>query len=190
MPKIVDRARYRKQLLKKCSDLFAGKGYGSLTMRQIAKEIGVSTGTLYHYFSSKEELFIQLIEEITEQDILRANSEINDGLETVEEKVFALGQFIVQNEKLFCRQNLLLINFFQQTELEQEALVEAIKRSFQRYREEIMKFLGIANLAIANHVSCLIDGFIYQRAFTSESVDIEQQMELLALMLAAYLDRQ
>ena len=188
MPKIVDRAHYRKQLLNKCFDLFAHKGYGSLTMRQIAREIGVSTGTLYHYFSGKEELFIQLIEEITERDILRANNEISNGLETVEEKVLALGQFIVQNEKLFCRQNLLLINFFQQTELKQKEVVEAIDRSFQRYKQGIMKFLGVDDYAIANHVSCLIDGLIYQRAFTFESVDIEQQMELLALMLAAYLD--
>ncbi|MEM7759849.1 MAG: helix-turn-helix domain-containing protein, partial [Cyanobacteria bacterium P01_A01_bin.40] len=71
MPKIVDHHRYRKELLAKCFDLFAQRGYGSLTMRQVAKEIGVSTGTLYHYFASKEELFRQLIEEITEQDILR-----------------------------------------------------------------------------------------------------------------------
>ncbi len=41
--------------------------------------------------------------------------------------------------------------------------------------------------AIANHVSCLIDGLISQRAFDPESVDIQQQMELLAQMLSAYL---
>ena len=51
-----------------------------------------------------------------------------------------------------------------------------------------MEFLGIEDRAIANHVSCLIDGLIYQRAFTSESVKIEQQMKLLASMLTAYLN--
>lgn len=189
MPKIVDHAHYKKELLKKCFNLFAQKGYGSLTIRQVAKEIGVSTGTLYHYFSSKEELFVQLIEEITEQDILLAINEIDhEGLQTIEQKVFALGQFIVNNEELFYRQNLLLINFFQQTELIQKPLVEAIKHSSQRYQNEIMTFLGIDNPAIANHISCLIDGLIYQRAFTTEVVAIEKQMELLALMLSTYLN--
>ena len=188
MPKIVDRDRYRKELLEKCFNLFANQGYGSLTMRQIATEIGVSTGTLYHYFSSKEDLFIQSIEEITEQDLLLAANEIDDGLETIEEKVSALGKFIVKNEQLFRRQNLLLINFLQQTELTQEPLVKAIERSHLRYQQEIMAFLCLEDRAIALYVSCLIDGLIYQRAFASDLVDLEAQMKLLAQMLSAYLN--
>ena len=189
MPKIVDRSRYRKELLNKCFDLFAQKGYGSLTMRQVATEIGVSTGTLYHYFDSKEDLFTQLIEEITEQDILLANSEIDDeGLETIEQRVLALGRFIAKNEELFYKQNLLLTNFAQQT-LKQQSIVEAIKSSNKRYQKEIMEFLRVDDLAIASHVSCLIDGLIYQRAFSPETVDIKEQTKLLALMLSAYLNR-
>ena len=68
MPKIVDRDRYRKELLNKCFDIFAEKGYSSVTMREIGSEIGVSTGTLYHYFPSKESLFEQLIEYLSYED--------------------------------------------------------------------------------------------------------------------------
>lgn len=189
MPKIVDRDRYRKELLKKCFDLFAQRGYGSLTMRQIAKEIGVSTGTLYHYFPSKEELFVQLIEEITKQDTSISADDIQ-GLETIEERILALGQFLMENEHYFHQQTLIFINFFQQPELEQKPILEAVKRSNQRYQEAIMQFLGIDNQAISNHVSCLIDGLISQRAFAPESVAISEQMELLAQMLSAYLENQ
>ena len=187
MPKIVDRDLYRKELLSKCFDLFAERGYGSLTMRQIAKEIGVSTGTLYHYFSSKEDLFVQLIEEITEQDILYATEVIkNQSSDTIEEKILALGQFIVKNEDYFRKQTLLFINFFQQPDLEQQQLVEAVQLSYKRYQEEMMKFLDLDDIAIANHISCFIDGLISQRAFAPELVDIQQQMDLLAQMLSAY----
>ena len=191
MPKIVDHNLYRKELLAKCFDLFAQRGYGSLTMRQVAKEIGVSTGTLYHYFASKEELFRQLIEEITEQDILRATDEIEvQNLKTIKERILALGQFIAENEDYFYKQTLLFINFFQQPDLEQQQLVEAVKLSYKRYQEEMMNFLGINNRAIANHVACLIDGLISQRALDPESVDLQQQMDLLAQMLSTYLDNQ
>ncbi|MDJ0596802.1 MAG: TetR/AcrR family transcriptional regulator [Pleurocapsa sp. MO_226.B13] len=190
MPKIVDHDRYRKELLTKCFDLFAQRGYGSLTMRQIAKEIGVSTGTLYHYFSSKEELFIQLIEEITEQDILNANQEIDRlDLKTIHEKVLALGEFIVKNEDYFRKQTLLFINFIQQPDLEQQQIVEAIKKSYQRYQEEMMKSLGTDNIAIANHICCLIDGLILQLTYTPELVNFEEQIKLLAQMLTAYLQK-
>ena len=188
MPKIVNHDRYRKELLTKCFDLFAQRGYGSLTMRQVAQEIGVSTGTLYHYFASKEELFRQLIAEISEQDILRATDEIEaQSLKTIKERILALGQFIAENEDYFYKQTLLFINFFQQPDLEEQQLVEAVKRSYKRYQEEIMKFLSIDNKAIVNHVSCLIDGLISQRAFDPESVSIKEQMELLAQMLSVYL---
>lgn len=188
MPKIVDRDLYRKELLAKCFDLFAQKGYGSLTMRQIAKEIGVSTGTIYHYFASKEELFTQLVEEITEQDILSANDEIeNQNLETIEEKILALGQFIIKHEDYFNKQTLLYINFLQQPNLEQQQLIEAVKKSYERYQEEMMKSLGIDNIAIANHISGLIDGLMLQRFFVPELVSVEAQIELLAQMLSAYL---
>ncbi len=189
MPKIVDHDRYRKELLKKCFDLFAQRGYGSLTMRQVAQEIGVSTGTLYHYFPSKEALFLQLIEEITQQDTSISADDIQ-GVETIEERILALGQFLMEHEDYFHKQTLIFINFFQQPELEQEPIIEAVKRSNQRYQEAIMQFLGIDNPAIANHVSCLIDGLISQRAFDPESVSIKGQMELLAQMLSAYLDNQ
>ena len=69
MPKIVDHDQYRKELLSKCLTLFAERGYGSVTMRQIGQGLGVSTGTLYHYFPSKESILIQLVEELCEQDI-------------------------------------------------------------------------------------------------------------------------
>ncbi len=186
MPKIVDHDRYRQELLLKCFDLFAQRGYGSLTMRQIAKEIGVSTGTLYHYFPSKEALFVQLIEEITKQDT-SISADALQGLETIEERILALGQFLMEHEDYFHKQTLIFINFFQQPELEQEPIIEAVKRSNQLYQEAIEQFLGIDNQAIANHVSCLIDGLISQRAFAPESVSIKEQMELLAQMLSTYL---
>jgi AcrR family transcriptional regulator len=190
MPKVVDRDRYRQELLQQCFDLFAQKGYGSLTMRQIAAKIGVSTGTLYHYFSSKEELFIQLIEEITEQDILYATDAIKfQEIETLGEKVRAIGHFIAKNEDYFHKQTFLFINFLMQSELEQQQLIEAVKRSYKSYQEEMMKVLGIENRAIAGYISCFIDGLITQRSFAPEIVVFEEQIELLAQMLTLYVAR-
>jgi AcrR family transcriptional regulator len=67
MPKVVDHDQYRRTLLQQSLDLFAENGYSSITMRQLAEGLGVSTGTLYHYFPNKENMFLQLVEELTEQ---------------------------------------------------------------------------------------------------------------------------
>ncbi|AZO95878.1 TetR/AcrR family transcriptional regulator [Halocella sp. SP3-1] len=42
--------------------LFADRGYAETSMSSIAEEAGVSKGTLYLYFSSKEEMFREMIE--------------------------------------------------------------------------------------------------------------------------------
>ncbi|OLV16151.1 TetR/AcrR family transcriptional regulator [Deinococcus marmoris] len=62
MPKIVDREQQRALILDRSFAVFVHRGYGHLRMRALAQDIGVSFGTLYHYFPSKEALFYALLE--------------------------------------------------------------------------------------------------------------------------------
>jgi len=188
MPKVVDHDKYRKALLRQCFDLFADQGYASLTTRQIAKALGVSTGTLYYYFPSKEDLFMQLIEELTTQDLLRATAEIG-GLSTLRERILALGDFLEANEDCFIKQTLLMMDFYQQAGVGQSRVNEAVQRVSARSRDEIMTALQLDNPLLATHVLCLIDGLISERMVNPEMVSYRQQAELLADLLTAYLEK-
>lgn len=188
MPKVVDHDEYRKALLRQCFDLFADHGYASLTTRQIAKALGVSTGTLYYYFPSKEDLFMQLIEELTTQDLLRATAEIG-GLSTLRERILALGDFLEANEDYFIKQTLLMMDFYQQAGVGQSRVNEAVQRVSARSRDEIMTALQLDSPLLATHVLCLIDGLISERMVNPEMVSYRQQAELLADLLTAYLEK-
>lgn len=61
MPKIVDHEAYRGALLRDSFGVVARMGYGSLSMKQLAQSLNVSTGLIYHYFASKEEWFVNLV---------------------------------------------------------------------------------------------------------------------------------
>lgn len=65
MPKIADEARIarRDQIIAAAAGCFARAGYHATTMADIAEAAGVSKGTPYLYFPSKEALFIALYEE-------------------------------------------------------------------------------------------------------------------------------
>ena len=188
MPKIVDHDQYRKELLCKCFDLIAARGYAAITMRQIAKQLEVSTGTLYHYFPSKETLFEQLIEELTNQDILRAMEKIEPSA-TLAERVSALCHFLAENEEYFLKQIFLCVNLYQQQGLEQTQLSNAVRLASQRYRSAIAQLMEINDPAIATHVMCLVNGLIIERAADPVTIDLGQQAELLAQMLSAYLEK-
>jgi AcrR family transcriptional regulator len=65
MPKIAEEARAarRDQIIAAAAGRFARAGYHATTMADIAEAAGVSKGTPYLYFPSKEALFIALYEE-------------------------------------------------------------------------------------------------------------------------------
>lgn len=48
----------RGQLTAACAYLIATKGYSHTSVRDVAGEVGISTGTLLHHFASKEEMLI------------------------------------------------------------------------------------------------------------------------------------
>ncbi|HLI37491.1 MAG TPA: TetR/AcrR family transcriptional regulator [Streptosporangiaceae bacterium] len=65
MPKITEAARAarRNQIIASAAACFARDGYHATTMAGIAEQAGVSKGTPYLYFDSKEALFLALHEE-------------------------------------------------------------------------------------------------------------------------------
>jgi AcrR family transcriptional regulator len=61
VPKIVDHNAYRRELLSASFKVAASVGYGSLSMKQLAQSLNISTGTIYHYFKNKEDWFVSLV---------------------------------------------------------------------------------------------------------------------------------
>lgn len=48
-------------ILEEALSLFSTQGFAATTMRQIAAKAGVSLGSIYNHFSSKEEIFLAII---------------------------------------------------------------------------------------------------------------------------------
>ena len=62
----------REAILAACRRITATRGLPAVSMRAVATEAHVALGTLYHYFSDKDELLIAAVESVW-QDILRLN---------------------------------------------------------------------------------------------------------------------
>jgi TetR/AcrR family transcriptional regulator len=56
----------RKKILDVAEGQFAAKGYTGAHLQSIAKEVGVQKTALYYYFSSKEALYVAILERILE----------------------------------------------------------------------------------------------------------------------------
>jgi AcrR family transcriptional regulator len=53
----------RRQIMQGAGEVFLAQGFDAASMGAIARQAGVSKGTLYVYFKSKEELFESIVEE-------------------------------------------------------------------------------------------------------------------------------
>ncbi len=60
---VLDKQKHtKKKILDSAFNVFVRNGYNDTTMSHIVKESGLSKGAIYHYYSSKKELFASLID--------------------------------------------------------------------------------------------------------------------------------
>jgi len=69
LPKIVDHEQFRKEILEKAHAVFRHEGYQAISLRKLSSELGVTTGTLYHYFKNKEDLVRAVLENALNESI-------------------------------------------------------------------------------------------------------------------------
>ena len=160
MPKIVNHEQYRKELLNKCFDLFAEKGYAAITMRQISASLKVSTGTLYHYFPNKQALFEQLVEEISQQDIITALTEFG-GKNNLLELMAALGRYLVRNEDYLIKWTYLWVYFCQHQDSKIMLTNSTVfKRANQRCQQVACDLLGVPDVVLASFFLSFVYGVV------------------------------
>ena len=60
----LDAAERRGQILDTANALFAERGFGDVSIDDIAREAGVTRGLIHHYFGGRKDVYIALIERL------------------------------------------------------------------------------------------------------------------------------
>jgi AcrR family transcriptional regulator len=99
------KAQNRAKLLTAARKVFAEKGLGAATARDIVRETDLATGTFYNYFDSKEELFTALLDELAEKARARVRARRREPGRTVEQCVeaayLAYFELVLEERELF-----------------------------------------------------------------------------------------
>jgi AcrR family transcriptional regulator len=183
MPKLVDHVRYRKHLLAQCFDLFAERGYSALTMRQIARALNVSTGTLYHYFPGKEALFGQLAEAISQQTVTEALSQA-PGQAPLEERLMGLFRFLAEHEADLQKQFLISFDYYQHRDLYGSSARAILQASAERYDQGIQVYVGLADPGLCLLLRHLINGLLIRRMLDGTTVPFVEHARPFVEILA------
>lgn len=94
----------KQRIIETAIRLVSEKGYHRTTTSMIAKRAGVSQGIIFHYFKSKENLFLTLLRESSDKLLLTMEERIKgekDTLKKVKGIIEAYLELAEKEEKLF-----------------------------------------------------------------------------------------
>ena len=101
----------RQQILDVAARLFLKFGLESVSMSQVAADVGGSKATLYNYFQNKEELFVEVVMKIIGHMTERAATALERNLPLME-KLKSLGieylKFILEDDSIALYRNVLI----------------------------------------------------------------------------------
>lgn len=143
----------RNKVLAGALECFYSKGYDAATIDDIVKQSGVSKGSIYKLFKSKEEIYIQVIERNT-NDLMDEIRTILGNHSTAQEKITSL--FTEYLSKNFGPHSL---KWF---------LVQSEFELFSSRREDMMKLLAEIRLSKLELISNVIIEGIQNGEFKKE----------------------
>src|SRR4051795_3408745 len=81
------KAQNRAKLLVAARKVFAEKGYGEATARDIVRETDLASGTFYNYFTDKQDAFMALLDEMGEKGRALVRAQRQDTKLSLEERI-------------------------------------------------------------------------------------------------------
>jgi AcrR family transcriptional regulator len=135
--------------------IIATRGMEALTVREIAREVGISDGDIYRHFASKKDILMLLIEDI-EKTLLdavdRAASEKSEPLESLENVLKAHLSYVEQ------RRGVSLIVISETLRLADKSLGKRMFEVVNRYLRRIEELLaqGVKSGQISQEIDLVI----------------------------------
>lgn len=142
-----ERLLKRFEILEAAANLFASKGFDGTKLEDIAEAAEFGKGTLYNYFENKEEIYVEIIDRITD-DYLEELKKMNLNTKTLNDFISLLIEYLidfVSNDK-----SAFLMLLRLRTEIN---AIEKVRKSkkIKNYRVEATKiFNAKLNAAIKN----------------------------------------
>ncbi|GAC17803.1 TetR/AcrR family transcriptional regulator [Paraglaciecola arctica] len=97
---IVDKDKKRRDIAGACTELLLEKGIKNLTITEIARTAGIGKGTVYDYFSNKEEIVFEIIRKFIEEHQHNLLSR-SDQQTSTKQKVLYLFDFFLSEYKSY-----------------------------------------------------------------------------------------
>ena len=100
----IKREKKKERIMEAAAELFSTKNYHEVMMDDVAKLISVAKGTVYNYFTSKEELYFTIMHTRMENLLSLLKQKIeseNSSIDSLRAFVVHLYMFMIKHRKFF-----------------------------------------------------------------------------------------
>lgn len=139
LKKMENLTEKQKRVLQASLELFASQGFEATTSQQIAKRAGVSVGSVYHTFPTKQAILVAVLAPIFEGTMDTVANQFNDntfgkGFESVEELV----KVTIADRFYFADKNINVIRLMLGQMLVNSVFVEDLKKFFDQQAKQLV----------------------------------------------------
>lgn len=139
LKKMENLTEKQKRVLQASLELFASQGFEATTSQQIAKRAGVSVGSVYHTFPTKQAILVAVLAPIFEGTMDTVANQFNDntfgkGFESVEELV----KVTIADRFYFADKNINVIRLMLGQMLVNSVFVEDLKNFFEQQAKRLV----------------------------------------------------
>ena len=139
LKKMENLTEKQKRVLQASLELFASQGFEATTSQQIAKRAGVSVGSVYHTFPTKQAILVAVLAPIFEGTMDTVANQFNDntfgkGFESVEELV----KVTIADRFYFADKNINVIRLMLGQMLVNSVFVEDLKKFFEQQVKQLV----------------------------------------------------
>lgn len=200
MPIIVDKGKKRRDIIEAAIAVFSRTGYRRAKMQDIADQAGIGKGTVYEYFRTKQDLFLQASEYLFEQYLLE-QGEILGSVAEPEEQVRALIVSTFEQAAMWTGLAYLYIDVWSEMDRKGEedklrTLMASVLARFTRTLAEYIRdaqerglFRGFDPTLVAHIIIAALDGLMLQLLIHTHIFDPMAMADTLSDVLLKGLSR-
>ncbi len=180
-----DAEKTRDNILNTALEIIYEKGYARSTFVDIAKEIQLSKGAIYHHFNNKPELFLALGMQMEKQidAAMRNMISANPTLDDLQEILYEMIRVIAEDPQLRKYYSIVFhrmewtaelqptMDFFDQLDNEMRSMISGILKMSQR---QGMLSADVDTVQATYSLMAIVDGFLGHCLFESEVSDTQQ----------------
>lgn len=138
--KETERAHRKDLILDAAMTLFAERPFHEIGMRDIADEAGISPASIYRYFSSRDDILAEILDQEVLEGSQRQQDRIRKGTASFEQIAAGIVDFFLEKEATFQ----MLSHFLLKDELDEEARkkFEAIQEHYLEQFDSVLEQVG------------------------------------------------